>query len=285
MKVLVVGDVHGRTIWKKFVEHEEYDKVVFLGDYFDSYTINGDDIIENFKEIVQYKENNMEKVVLCFGNHDLHYLPGILRYSGYKSTHALLNEYYINDALRKELFNAAEEIFVGDKSYIFSHAGISAIVFLESLGFEWSEAVSNDEAKIITETMDDLGDKIGRKIVDFLNKQLYTNHRYFELTPYHNEGDHESNKPMWIRPTALIKNAPNMVNQIFGHTQSLKILITRFKNYDSLLGLCDTLEQKIALVIEYDDKTNNTEFYALTIDEENNIEKTKDKNYIFNVEL
>lgn len=37
-KLLIVPDVHGRTFWKYATKHiDEYERVVFLGDYLDPY--------------------------------------------------------------------------------------------------------------------------------------------------------------------------------------------------------------------------------------------------------
>ncbi len=37
MKTIVIGDIHGRTSWKDIIEKEQtWDKVIFIGDYFDS---------------------------------------------------------------------------------------------------------------------------------------------------------------------------------------------------------------------------------------------------------
>lgn len=33
MKILILGDIHGRTIWKQIIENENPDKIIFLGDY------------------------------------------------------------------------------------------------------------------------------------------------------------------------------------------------------------------------------------------------------------
>lgn len=67
------GDIHGRKFWKKPCENiEPYDKVIFLGDYLDPYGFEGisiEECIPNFKEILELKKNNMDKVVLLLGNH------------------------------------------------------------------------------------------------------------------------------------------------------------------------------------------------------------------------
>ena len=71
--ILVCGDIHGRRFWKEPCKNlDKYDKVVFLGDYLDPYGFEGievEDAIENFKEILELKKNNMDKVVLLLGNH------------------------------------------------------------------------------------------------------------------------------------------------------------------------------------------------------------------------
>ena len=86
-KLIAIGDIHGRDIWKQIVETEQPDTVVFVGDYFDSFNIPGIDQIHNFKNIIQWKLDNPQcKVVLLIGNHDFHYMPEAYndRYSGFQ---------------------------------------------------------------------------------------------------------------------------------------------------------------------------------------------------------
>lgn len=73
-KILILPDIHGRPFWKKAVEKykNEVDKIVFLGDYLDPYVWEGitrKNAIRNFEEIIDYKINNKDKVVLLLGNH------------------------------------------------------------------------------------------------------------------------------------------------------------------------------------------------------------------------
>lgn len=46
MRTLVIGDIHGHDSWKAIVENEEYDNVVFLGDYLDAFQIKPEDIAD-----------------------------------------------------------------------------------------------------------------------------------------------------------------------------------------------------------------------------------------------
>lgn len=73
MKILINPDIHGRIFWKYSIEHkDEFDKIVFLGDYLDPYSLNLLETEEdNFKEIIQFKKDNPDKVVLLLGNHEI----------------------------------------------------------------------------------------------------------------------------------------------------------------------------------------------------------------------
>lgn len=72
MKILILGDIHGRTIWKEIIEKENPDKVIFLGDYVSTHAlVTEEEQIENLKEILNYKEENWDKVILLRGNHEI----------------------------------------------------------------------------------------------------------------------------------------------------------------------------------------------------------------------
>lgn len=127
MNILVIPDVHGRTFWKDAVEKHanDCDKIVFLGDYLDSYPwefITRKMTIENFKEIIKYKKNNPEKVILLLGNHDLAYYD---RNFPYRVRYDSSNAYKIkqNFGKNRSLFQLAYEADL-DKHYLFTHAGV-----------------------------------------------------------------------------------------------------------------------------------------------------------------
>ena len=85
MKTIIIGDIHGRNIWKDIVSKESYDRVIFVGDYFDSFNIPGIDQIHNFKEICQFVRDSDKEVILLVGNHELHYMSIGQIYSGFQS--------------------------------------------------------------------------------------------------------------------------------------------------------------------------------------------------------
>jgi hypothetical protein len=121
MKILINPDIHGRVFWKYSIEHKnEFDKIIFLGDYLDAYSpdllVNEED---NFKEIIQFKKDNLDKVILLLGNHDCSYINSkILSSSRYNPFKADIYHKLFNDNL--DLFQL---IYIYDK-YLFSHAGV-----------------------------------------------------------------------------------------------------------------------------------------------------------------
>ena len=59
MRTIILGDTHGRNVWKDIVFQEEADRVIFIGDYFDSFDIGPAEQMFNFKEIdgfILYRE-------------------------------------------------------------------------------------------------------------------------------------------------------------------------------------------------------------------------------------
>jgi hypothetical protein len=129
-KILIIPDVHGRTFWKVALKSEDYEKIVFLGDYIDPYEMEGitnSDALKNFKSIIAFKQQYPEKVVLLLGNHDLHYyseyyceLAACVRYNPFSAIvlEPLFARYH-------DLFQLAWETDWGHKHYLFSHAGIT----------------------------------------------------------------------------------------------------------------------------------------------------------------
>ena len=78
-KILILPDVHGRQFWKDAcLNHkDEFEKIVFLGDYVSPYPyeeISNKKAIDVFEEVLKFKKENPDKVVLLMGNHDFSYI-------------------------------------------------------------------------------------------------------------------------------------------------------------------------------------------------------------------
>lgn len=123
MKILVIPDLHGNDIWEKIIEQEinNVDKIIFLGDYVDSYHLSDDKILLNLRNVITFKIRNKDKVELLLGNHDIQYLYSYKEYgcSGYRpSMYIKLNNLYNK---YKDLFKICHQ----EKNWLFSHAGLS----------------------------------------------------------------------------------------------------------------------------------------------------------------
>lgn len=122
-KILIVPDVHGRKFWHKAKEMiDKVDKVVFLGDYLDPYSYEGitfDDAVQEFEDILNFKEQNPNKVVLLVGNHDMHYIRldfmNCSRLNRFRRQE--IHDLYMNHIDKFELVYPVD-------TYLFSHAGI-----------------------------------------------------------------------------------------------------------------------------------------------------------------
>ena len=184
LKTIVIGDIHGRSTWKLITHLEQPNRVIFVGDYFDSFDFSGLEQIHNFKEIIRFKNKNPQiEIILLIGNHDYHYFPeiGYTGTAGYQwdlniSISHTINEYRDHLQMCYRLDN-----------YLFTHAGISETFLNDVYGKDgWD--IDN-----IDEHINDLW-KYKPKTFGFIN--------------YHFEGDGESihQSPIWIRPKSLMKS-------------------------------------------------------------------------------
>jgi predicted MPP superfamily phosphohydrolase len=211
MKTLVLGDTHGRSFWKLAVNIENPDRVIFIGDYFDSFDIKGVEQIQNFKDITEYKETSGKDVIMLVGNHDHHYFPevGYTGTSGYQSGIAPSISQVI-DENRKHL-----QIAYSFDEFLFTHAGVSS-KFLDSVF-----GINGWKTETIVEQVNDL---FKYKPLTFNFGEAVSIKKMSFLDPY---GDNEEQSPIWIRPRSLMSANRNTLRtkviQIVGHTQVKKL--------------------------------------------------------------
>lgn len=127
--IIINPDIHGRTFWKKSIQTDtlhESEKIIFLGDYLDPYgyeNISRKEAIENFREIIDFKKEYEDKVVLLLGNHDL---PYIFKEFDTKCRFDSSNAYTIGKLFHEnyKLFNLVFSCNENGVEYLFSHAGL-----------------------------------------------------------------------------------------------------------------------------------------------------------------
>lgn len=204
MKTLILGDLHGNTIWEAICKKELPDRLVCLGDYFDSFDGSGIDQLYNLKHLIDYTDSARIETILLMGNHDFHYKRGISEsYSGYQPKYRLMIESYLHD--ERDRFRMCYSI----DNFLLSHAGVSSIwldYWMNELGLDLDEHL--DHAATIND-------------IWHYKPNAFCFHG---SDPY---GDSVTSSPIWIRPRSLqVANKKTDLMkyvQIVGHTQQNKI--------------------------------------------------------------
>jgi predicted MPP superfamily phosphohydrolase len=202
MKIIAIGDLHGRDDWKKITAGNVFDKIVFIGDYFDTFEpITPQRQMVTFKEIVEYKKRNSQKVVLLTGNHDFHYLRSTDEsYSGFQAGYKAAFGDLLHDAINHDLLQMC---FIY-KQFLFTHAGITKT---------WA-AQNNIDPDNIEQSVNDLF------------RFRPNSFAFTEGENYSPSGDDICQTPVWVRPRSLLKDRIEGFVQIVGHTAQKKLKIT-----------------------------------------------------------
>ena len=235
MKKLIIGDIHGRTIWKDIVNLENPDKVIFLGDYVTTHEgISPEQQLSNLEDILQYKEDRGEAIILLRGNHCLDCLG--YYWAECSPTEPKVKKVMSVDPLKSRFLNLTQWVYIDEElKTIFSHAGVSDV---------W---MKNSE-------IDSVND------INSLEPS-----ELFGFTPnYYGDcyGDSETQPPVWIRPQTLCKCNIEEWNQVVGHTPVQKgIYHTHNTIGQSEIWFCDALGVKQYLVID------NNEFQPKTFEQ------------------
>ena len=198
MKILVLGDIHGRLQWLDIINAEKPDKTIFLGDYVSSHDdITAEQQCMNLEDILNHKAGNPDKVVLLRGNHDMQHLGYYwAECSGY--FHEVAN-WMAEPYMKQRFLDLTQWVHIED-NLLFSHAGVSKV---------WWEYLNLGEP-----TKENL-----LKINELEPSQL------FAFTPdrmsdYY--GDSYTQPCTWIRPMSLAQNHIVGWDQVVGHTRVRK---------------------------------------------------------------
>ena len=203
MKVLVIPDVHGSHNWEQAKQIiDTVDKVVFIGDYVDSWENKWPDQGENLNNIFKFARENPDKVDVLWGNHDWSYFSQS-RYGYQVSGHQPLHSTEISS-----LLNANKDILkvaVCYDDWVFSHAGIT---------HAWVTTFKGDcEAEGIKFEEEDFFEQLNVAARNHVIDELFDWHGFFSGC-----GDEPCQGPLWVRPGSLLSNAEYPM-QVVGHTE------------------------------------------------------------------
>lgn len=224
MKIIAIGDIHGRNNWKAIADLDilyktpnlatDYDKYIFLGDYVDSYVISNDNILQNLQDIIQLKKNYPDKIILLLGNHDLMYMFNYedhacsgFRPEMYDQLHKLFND-------NKDLFLPIYRI----NNYLFSHAGITTVWwknFIKSIDYKPEYAID-----------------------DVINNQFKKYNKVLFWVGFYRGGYHLSGGPFWAdKAESSAWVLPNY-HQIVGHHPVGEVMLHKMDD-NSTVTYCD----------------------------------------------
>lgn len=226
MRIIFIADIHSRDIWKKIIEKETFDLVIFGGDYVSTHerNISEEDQINNLKEILNYKEENSDTVILLRGNHDLQHLG--YDWAECSGLFPEVQDWMSETGNMKRFLKDTQWVYVYN-NIVFSHAGISN-TWLDSIRLKDKSDLNN------------------------INKLKPTkNFGFLPDSPWDYSGNSITQSCVWIRPQALMKNALVGYTQVVGHTPVAKIVNTKEYNKDTDIWLCDALPYEY-LVIDGD---------------------------------
>jgi predicted MPP superfamily phosphohydrolase len=221
MNIITIGDLHGSQSWKQ-VHPKSWDRIVFTGDYVDSYDYTDKQILLNFQQVLLLKKDNPEKVILLLGNHDLHYF--------FKGT----DRHYCT-GFRRKMLPALHKIFQTEKenfqaafqvgNHLWTHAGVVQRWYDH---FIKSQILPEDEN--VASTLNRL----------FLSYYLPLFHVSEIRGGYDKDGG-----IFWAHSTETCNDPLPEYHQIVGHTRTQKgILIASFQKADTSFAYVDCLESR-----------------------------------------
>lgn len=222
IKYLIIPDLHGRAFWREPVMETLQDTdahIVFLGDYHDPYPqeFDYDDLgyllksVDQFKEIIELKKQNPDRITLLLGNHDCGYaISDNICSSRMDRSHQRELESLFQD--NRNLFQLAEECDIAGRHIVFSHAGI----LKGWVDLVWGEDILDPNFNVVDQLNNAwLTDHYG--ILDSLGN--YDNYRGW--------GGFEYGSPVWsdIRAWLYVTPEETFGFNIVGHTQVARPVI------------------------------------------------------------
>jgi len=240
MKIVTIGDVHGRTEWRNAIYQmdnngnilscllgDSIDMAIFMGDYVDSFDKKDNEILSNLKEIIQLKQDYPNNVILLLGNHDIAYIRLDFRISGFRFSmmhdlHALFQD-------NKDIFQIAYQ----QKNVLWTHAGVHKgwwRLFVNPI-------ITGKKKERFSLYMADC-----KNVADYLNLMYSFNYEPLYLVSYLRGGTSTVGGPFWADRKEIYSKPLEGLHQVVGHTLVNEIKTYENPKYDTKITFCDCLE-------------------------------------------
>jgi len=192
MKIFTIPDLHGKTFWME-KDLSSYDKVIFLGDYVDSFDHSNIEILHCLNSVLNYKRDNPDKAELLWGNHDMGYIGNHTKCSGYR--YIMAPDLYRIFKENEKFFNVAYQY----KNTIWSHAGICK---------SWYNTLKQYNKELTDENL-----------VEYINQLYYTHDSWLLEMVGHSRGGGEMPGILWADKQDLIHKPISGFDQVVGHSK------------------------------------------------------------------
>lgn len=240
MKILFLGDNHGRPFWRAIIAKENPDLTIFLGDFVTTHELyTPEQQLTELKAILDYKEENPDKVIILRGNHDLDGL-GYYWAQCYPSAADVQGEMSKDKPLGQRFLKNSQWLYgvlVNGKPTLCAHAGVTQ---------EWLDQIL----------------KVDKFNIKEINEMEPSEKFGFTGGRWDNYGTDPEQSCVWIRPQTLVKHHIPGWDQIVGHTGTyggcrcenmMDKVDGRYVAGEDILWMCDAQQQQSYLILE-DDK-------------------------------
>jgi len=238
MKILSIGDIHGEETWKllthgSYLDYDmwrsavshgappdtdfwrelpfmSYDRIIFVGDYVDSFTVSNAIIKRNLEDIVHLRRSLGDRVILLLGNHDVQYIIPNVVCSGFRAE--MKHDLYDIFTKNSDIFTIAHEETTEDgEKWLWSHAGVTSGWFKEL-----NKSMMNPRFRF-SEVVKDF-DPSKKKISELLNFAWEMRMACLHNVDVYSGGFNSWAGPLWVRPTIMNYWPLESYNQVMGHT-------------------------------------------------------------------
>jgi len=254
LRVISVGDVHGFDTWKQALNYwrpeeeetliDQFDYIIFIGDYVDDFDHTDEQIYKNLLEIIELKEKYPHKVILLWGNHEMHYLFGPTQHkcSGYRTSMYLRLNTLLNE--KRDLFQLAFQI----KNYLWTHAGVHRGWYADNIERQTYVIRKGQECEWLEI------DKSGT-IADTLNFCFEAQHQPIYDCSFYRSGRAKVGGPLWADFIETYRKPILNYHQIIGHTRRSQIdTYTNYKGDTSTTYVdCMSIEYNNYHILEIDE--------------------------------
>jgi len=197
--ILIVPDIHGRDFWKPALDYK--GEVIFLGDYTDPYpyeNFSNEDAYQGLLKIIDFKQNNPDRVTLLIGNHELHYYDQEFQCSRFSKKYYERFHELLTQAPTAGLFQIGKQV----ENYLFIHAGITC---------SWYRSHQKELSQS------------GATLEEQINNLFVADKMPFSEVSFYRGGFHPSGSPLWADIHEFLDELEPFdkdIIQIIGHTQN-----------------------------------------------------------------